>query len=105
MPPLIPGRLNLNVNLHRTPLAHPVGVSSAGREGVQVNVIGGMTMLEHVAAQIATGIFPPLLDELGKERSYAQACQDAARIAVDLAQALLNECSRRQAQPASPLAE
>lgn len=95
----LPGRVNIQVNQHNTPMATPSCVVFPSPQGPSVQIFGGMTKLETVAAQIAGQLVPAFdLGWLtGDEKAVGMGV--LAVMAADAAEAVLAECAKRQ-QPA-----
>lgn len=74
----IPGRVSVDVVGHPGPCAQPIVVPLQKSSGLEVHVFGGLTPLQHVAAIIAGG----------KGGTAAEI--------VDFAQAVLDECAKRE---------
>jgi hypothetical protein len=82
---LQPNKVNVSATVMPGPNAQPAVVTMQNPGSLEVLIMGGLTKLEAVAAQIA-GHYPDLKTKAGE--------------VVDYAQAVLDECERRQNAPA-----
>ena len=88
---LQPGRIQIDAVFHEAPLAQPVGVTLNTPDGPRVQIIGGLSKLEHVAALIEAST--PDVAPNGTSREDRQA-----RI-MQRAESILLACAAREQPP------
>lgn len=92
--PIIPGQMAIETTFAPGPLAQPSVVTMNGRDGIKLLTIGGLSKVEALAGQIASGL-------VWTDKDSAFIVSDA----VDIAEAILAECNRRVVAAQEPQAK